>query len=316
MSRRRRRAPGLTGRLRERVSAAVPSPVHPGAHPKVFALGIGIALAVGSTMVGLTWAGSSKPAEPIVATSPVPSTVPGTCTLKVGDRPMTMDVDRARTVTMVAAVATQIDAVPVQVARALDVAVAGKSHYLPTVDQTLRLLAKEDATAPSEESLAVLESLTRPGALSCAFKATKAKTEKKGKNGLTPRADKVRLGLLDAFGSMKTSGYGKSAEKTDAVETAGRSVEIWPKNGKKVDRETGWVLANWLVARGSTYHVHTVTFDGHTWRPSTGWKAHPVPAAEPPPEDPAAAKAAEKAAAEAAAARQPDSVRVVVEKNR
>jgi hypothetical protein len=290
--------------------------MRPGAHPKVFALGLGVAVAVGSTMVGLTWAGSSKPTEPIVRTSPVPSTIPGTCTILVGDRPITMDVDRARTVTMVAGVATQIDAVPGQVARALDVALADKSHYLPTVDQTLRLLAKEDPAAPTEESLAVLASLTRPGSLSCTFKASKAKKEKKSKNGLTPRADKTRTGLVDAFGSMKISGYGKTADKTDATETAGRSLEIWPRNGKAVDRETGWVLANWLVARGSTYHLSAITFDSWTWRPSTGWTAIPAPAVTTPPADAAAAKAAKQAAAQAAAARQPDSIRVVVEKGR
>lgn len=316
MSERRTPRSGLSGQIRERVSAAVPRRIHPGAHPKVFALGIGAAIAVGSTMVGLTWAGSDDPQQPIVKSSPVPSTVPGTCTIGVVGRPITMDVDRARTMTMVAAVATQIDAVPVQVARAMDVAVTGKSHYLPTVDQTLRLLAKEDTTAPSAESLAVFEALSRPGTVTCHFKAARTKVEKKDKNGLTPRASKVRTGVLDAFGTLRTTGFGKSADSDDAAQKSGRAVEVWPKNGKKVDRATGWVLANWLVARGSTYRLSVVTFDSWTWRAATGWSEQPAPAPIDPNADAAAVKAAKKAAAQAEAARQSDSVLAVVEKGR
>lgn len=281
-------------RFRARIAAALPHHARELGHGKVFVLGLGAAIAVGSTMVGLTWASGSNTEPPQVRTSPVPSTVPGTCTVLVAGRAISMDVDRARTMTMVAGVATQVDAIPTQAARALDVAMSGETHYLPTVDQTLRLLARDDATPPSMESVAALEALRRPAALTCIVELDRVKVEKKGKNGLTPRADKVRTGIVDAFGKMKTTGYGEDADSDDADSKAGRALEFWPKDGRKVDRETGWVMANWLVARGFTYRLHTVTFDDHTWRPASGWRA------QPPRED----------------ARQRDSVLVVVEKGR
>jgi hypothetical protein len=285
---------------------------------KVFVLGIGAVLAVGSTMVGLTWASNSKAPSVQVATSPLPSTVPGTCTvLTTGGRPIGMDVDRARTITMIAGVATQVDAVPVQAARAIDLALSDPKHYLPTVNQTLRLLAREDASEPSAESLALLEALSTPAALTCVFDENSEKAEKKGRNGLTPRAEAVRTGIVDAFGPRKTSGYGSSAAKDDAVEKAGRALEISVKKGSKVDRETGWVMAHWLVARGASYRLGDLTFDDHTWRPDSGWKAQPAPPkAADLPGDTAVDRAAQKAAQDAQQGRQRDSVLVRVEKGR
>ncbi|MGQ0464107.1 MAG: hypothetical protein ACT4QG_02185 [Sporichthyaceae bacterium] len=293
-----------TRRGRGRVVDALPRRARDLGQGQVFALGLGVAIAVGSTMVGLTWASGEKSPPPAVRSSPVPSTVPGSCTMLVGGRAIAMDVDRARTMTMVAGVATQVDAVPAQAARALDLALTEPTHYLPTVNATLRLLAREDATPPTPESLAVLAAMAQPAALTCIFEPADAKAEKKGKSGLTPRAESVRSGVVDAFGAMKT-GDGNS----------GRGVEISVKDGTKVDRSTGWTMANWLVARGANYGLNNVTFDDHTWQPASGWKAKPVPSAAPA-GDTEVEKAAQKAAEKAEAARQRDAVLVVVEKGR
>lgn len=228
-----------------------------------------MAIAVGSTMVGLTWASGSKSPAQQVRSSPVPSTVPGSCSLVVGGRAISMDVDRARTMTMVAGVATQVDAVPTQAARVLDVALTDPAHYLPTVDATLRLLARDDTTAPTEESLAALAAMAQPAALTCIFTGTGVKPEKKGKSGLTPRAESVRSGVVDAFGKVKTAG-GKS----------GRGVEILVSGGKATGRDTGWVMASWLVARGANYDLDNVEFDDHTWQPTSGWAPKPAPPRE------------------------------------
>lgn len=254
-------------RSRRRVVDALPRRARDLGQGQVFLLGLGVAIAVGSTMVGLTWASGSKSPTAQVRTPPVPSTVPGGCSMVVGGRAISMDVDRARTITMVAGVSTMVDAVPAQAARVLDLALTVPAHYLPTVNRTLRLLAREDATPPTAESLAALEALTKPAALTCIFDENGAKAEKKGRNGLTPRAESVRTGVVDAFGTRKTSGG-----------NAGRGVQIWVENGPKVDRDTGWVMANWLVARGASYALNNVAFDDHTWQPASGWTAKPAPA--------------------------------------
>lgn len=199
----------------------------------------------------------------------MPSTVPGSCTLMVAGRAISMDVDRARTVTMVAGVATQVDAVPTQAARALDLALTDPANYLPTVNATLRLLARDDATAPTAESLAALAALAQPAALTCLFEADSAKAEKPGKSGLTPRAQAVRSGVIDAFGDWKTSNR-----------SSGRAVEVRVENGKKVDRATGWTMAGCLVARGASYRLEGVAFDDHAWQPASGWAPRPAPPRE------------------------------------
>jgi hypothetical protein len=265
-------------------------------------------------MVGLTWAGSDgDPRSPVMDASPVPSTAPGDCTLLVDGRAHRMDVDRARTLTMIAAVGAQVKAVPAQVARAFDVAVAGPTQYLPTVTAALQLLAKDDTTAPTATGLAEVSALTMPGALSCTFAPAPVKAQPRLANGLTPRADAVRANLTDAFGKLPIGGFGKGSHPEDAAGAVGRSLDI-AVAADPAGRRLGWTVANWLVARGSAFAISTILFDDHTWSPGTGWTDLAVPAAQPSPGVAAGplAAAAKVAAAKATAARHLDHIHVVV----
>jgi hypothetical protein len=285
-----------------------------GPHGRVFALGVAATVAVVSTMVGLTWAGSDgDPRTPLLDASPVPSTAPGNCTLLVDGRAHQMDVDRARTLTMITAVGAQVKAVPAQTARAFDIALAGPTHYLPTVTAALQLLARDDTTAPSAAGAAEVTALRVPGALSCTFGPASVKAQPRTANGLTPRADAVRSNLVDAFGKLAIGGFGKGSHPEDAAGAVGRSLDVVVA-ADPTGRNLGWMVANWLVARGSAYALSAIAFDDHTWSPDAGWTELVVPATPPSPGVAAGplAAAAKAAAAKATAARHLNRVHVVV----
>jgi hypothetical protein len=285
-----------------------------GSNGRVFALGVAATVAVVSTMAGLTWAGSDgDPHSPVLDASPVPSTAPGDCTLLVDGRAHQMDVDRARTLTMITAVGAQVKAVPAQVARAFDIALGGPTHYLPTVTAALQLLARDDTTAPTPAALAEVNAVTVPGGLSCTFAPASVKAQPRTANGLTPRADAVRTNLTDAFGKLSIGGFGKGSHPEDAAGAVGRSLDI-AVAADPASRKLGWTVANWLVARGSAYALSLIVFDDHTWTPATGWRELAVPSAPAAPGVAAGplADAAKVAAAKATAARHLDRVHVVV----
>ncbi|HEY3605120.1 MAG TPA: hypothetical protein VGL04_10640 [Sporichthyaceae bacterium] len=285
-----------------------------GPNGRVFALGVAATVAVVSITVGLTWAGSDgDPRTPVLDASPVPSTAPGDCTLLVDGRAHQMDVDRARTLTMVSAVGAQVKAIPAQTARAFDLALAGPTHYLPTVTAALQLLARDDSTAPSPISLAEVSALNVPGSLSCTFTAMTVKAQPRGANGLTPRADAVRANLADAFGKLSISGFGKGAHPEDAAGAVGRALDV-AVGATPASQNLGWQVANWLVARGSAYVISGIAFDDHTWTPADGWKDVMVPSGAPAPSVTAGplAAAAKTAAAKATAARHLNRVHVIV----
>jgi hypothetical protein len=240
-------------------------------HGRVFALGVAVLLGVGAATMGITWATGRGEPKQIADVSPIPAVDPGSCTLQVGNRVHSMDVDRARTLTMIAGVGTQVGAIPQQTARAFDIALADRTKYLPTVTQALTMLAQEDSTAPTPSSLAEIEAVSRPGALSCTFAPTRVAAQPKGTDGLTARADAVRSSVMDAFGKLQMAG------SPGAPAGTALTVSLAPITPTKL--ATGWVLANWLVARGSAYDLGAISFDAHSWKPTAGWNALPATAA-------------------------------------
>jgi hypothetical protein len=285
----------------------------------MFGIGLAVLVGAGASTVGVTWASlhGAGPSKPVADTSPIASTVPGICTLLVAERAHTMDVDRARTLTMIAGVGTQVGAIPQEAARAVDIAMSNPAKYLPSVNDALTLLAGDDTATPSATSLAEVEALSRPAAMSCLFDPEAVPVEKKGADGLTPRAETVKSSVLDAFGKLQMTSAGRTAPSGDAAQAAGigLTVSLAPIDDTK--RATGWVLANWLVAHGSAYRLDRVSFDDHRWQPSDGWRVNPplptaggsaTTAGGPP------AQAAAAATGQSDAARDLDRLRVVVAK--
>jgi hypothetical protein len=176
------------------------------------------------------------------------------------------------------------------------------------VNTALTMLAQDDAVAATPTSLAEVAAVGQPGALSCTFAPVQVPPQHKGSDGLTPRADAVRSNVLDVFGKLQVAGSPAAA----APAAIALTVSLAPINASKL--ATGWVLANWLVARGSTYGLGGISFDAHTWRPVNGWNAIPAVATA----GPAASAGgsplnkATATATQAPPAHDPDQIQIVV----
>ncbi|MGQ0630523.1 MAG: hypothetical protein ACT4P1_05735 [Sporichthyaceae bacterium] len=191
------------------------------------------------------------------------------CRLLVEGKEMGLSGEAARTLTMVAAVGLQVGAPAESSARVLDMAGA-RSSFAPRVTDALQLFAKGDTKAPTGPSLASVRALGNPQALSCTHTMPMAKDESRDSNGLTPRADTLRKGIVDAFGGTKITGFGSSGKGKDAALPRGRAMRV--KVSPSDNTERGWVIAHWLTAHAASYRVYTVGFDGRDWTNRDGWR--------------------------------------------
>jgi hypothetical protein len=192
------------------------------------------------------------------------------CVLIVDGAARTISVANARTLTQVAAVGWQVKAPADMVARVLDLATEKPGQALTTT-QALDLFTREDAAVPSAAAVADLRALTQPGGLTCIFGAPAVSAEAKGKSGLTPRADAMRQGVVDAFGKLTMSGYGAKAVK-NSPEAAGRALNVTVPETFSTEASAGWVLAHWLTARGADYKLDTIAYGDRVWAPVSGWQ--------------------------------------------
>ncbi len=203
------------------------------------------------------------------ATNPVALPPANTCALKGPEGSQGMSLIEARTLTQIAAVGWQVKAPEEMVARVLDVARA-KPNQTPSVTDALDLFTREDVTVPSAAAVAALRALAEPGGLTCVVDVPAVAAESRNRSGLTPRAEVLRQGVIDAFGRLTMSGYGAKAAK-NSPEAAGRALNVAipdvPVPG------AGWVLAHWLMARAADYKLATVAHGDWVWAPRAGWQA-------------------------------------------
>ncbi|WP_019877043.1 hypothetical protein [Sporichthya polymorpha] len=221
------------------------------------------------------------------AADPISAPAVNTCFLRVAGKPLATSLADARTLTQIAAVGWQVKAPEEMVARVLDVA-AGKPGKSPSVTEALDLFTREDSAVPTAASVAKLRALTEPGGLTCAFAAPVAAAESRGKSGLTPRADVMRQGIVDAFGKLAMSTFGPKA-KDNPAGAAGRALSVTvpdtispvasPASSPVATPEAnaGWVVAHWLTARGADYKLDTIAYGDLIWAPTVGWRS-PDPA--------------------------------------
>lgn len=243
---------------------------------------VGMCLSVVALTAAVTLDGEDSPDSPsaaptgseagvvTAASAPTPAALPAanTCALQLQDGPRAMSLTEARTLTQIAAVGWQVKAPEEMIARVLDVA-AAKPNQTPSVTDALDLFTREDATVPTAEAVADLRALAEPGALTCVLEVPPVAAEGKNRSGLTPRAEVVRQGVIDAFGRLTMSGYGAKAAR-NSPEAAGRALNVAipdvPAPG------AGWILAHWLTARGADYKLATVAYGDRVWAPRTGWQ--------------------------------------------
>jgi hypothetical protein len=123
------------------------------------------------------------------------------------------------------------------------------------------------------------------GALSCTVNTASLQPESLGKNGLTPRAEAVRVDLAKTFGRLSTGGYAPGGVTTGHVEGSthydGRAVDIFVRPVSSANTVKGWALAQYLVARAQQLKINTVIFSDHIWTAGSGsgngWRAYKPP---------------------------------------
>ena len=124
-----------------------------------------------------------------------------------------------------------------------------------------------------------------PAGLSCIVRHGSAAEEQLGTNGLTKRANAVRLDLFSTFGRLPTGGYQPGGVKTGHMEGSahydGRAVDVFARPVTAVNKRRGWAWAQYLVAHADRFKIQTVIFDDRIWtagrRSEDGWRPYTPP---------------------------------------
>jgi hypothetical protein len=107
-----------------------------------------------------------------------------------------------------------------------------------------------------------------------------ASAEATGRDGLTPRADRVRRDLRKAFGSLPLGGYDAGGVSTGHMKGSahyeGRAIDVFVRPISAAHKRTGWAIASYLVAHASRLEIDHVIFDKRIWtagaRSEQGWR--------------------------------------------
>jgi hypothetical protein len=142
------------------------------------------------------------------------------------------------------------------------------ADFAATITRVLR--------TPTVDSLAVARSLlAEPGSqrLACAVTRLDVDPEKMGRDGLTPRAQRLRRAWTDVFGALPAGGFARGGVSTGHVDNSahydGRAIDVFFRPlGNAAQHRLGWVFAQWVVAHAERHHVLSVIYSDHIW---TSW---------------------------------------------
>jgi hypothetical protein len=134
----------------------------------------------------------------------------------------------------------------------------------------------------ADDGRALASALTgySPAGFSCVVRHDEAAAEKPRRNGLTPRANRLRRDLEGAFGDLALGGFEPGGVSTGHMEGSahydGRAIDVFLRPVNETNNGTGWAIAQYLVAHAARLHVHHVIFDGRIWtagaRSEAGWR--------------------------------------------
>jgi hypothetical protein len=103
-----------------------------------------------------------------------------------------------------------------------------------------------------------------------------------GADGLTPRAERVRTDLEDAFGDLALGGFAPGGVTTGHMEGSahydGRAIDVFVRPINDDNRRRGWAIAQYLVANAERLELDHVIFDAKIWSAGRssedGWRAY------------------------------------------
>ena len=101
------------------------------------------------------------------------------------------------------------------------------------------------------------------------------------RDGLTPRAAKVRRDVERAFGPQSLGGFApggvRDGHQEGSAHYDGRAVDVFFRPVNDANRRLGWALAHYLVAHADRLDIATVIFDARIWTASKsddGWRKY------------------------------------------
>lgn len=120
--------------------------------------------------------------------------------------------------------------------------------------------------------------------LSCRPTASGVEQQAEGRSGLTPRADRARAALLEAFGPLPLGGFAPGGVRDGHIEGSahyeGRAVDTFFRPVTERNRQRGWTAAQWAVAHAEELELDAVIFDRRLWsasRAREGWRPYRHP---------------------------------------
>lgn len=87
--------------------------------------------------------------------------------------------------------------------------------------------------------------------------------------GLTPRAEQLRVAMMEVFGDQSLGGFAPGGvgqgHGADSTHYDGRAIDVFFRPVTEENRRKGWVLAHWLVAHAEDFYIQYVIFDDRFW---------------------------------------------------
>jgi hypothetical protein len=105
-----------------------------------------------------------------------------------------------------------------------------------------------------------------------------------GANGLTPRAERLRVAMAEVFGEQSLGGFAPGGvdqgHGADSTHYDGRAIDVFFRPVTEENRRQGWILAHWLVAHAEGLDVQYVIFDDRFWSAHSSrgqWRDYDAP---------------------------------------
>jgi hypothetical protein len=124
----------------------------------------------------------------------------------------------------------------------------------------------------------------RGPALTCVADGADGAREAAGRRGLTPRAERLRAAMEDAFGDLPLGGFAPGGVRSGHIRGSahyeGRAIDVFFRPVNREHQRQGWVLAQWLVAHAADYDIATVIFADRIWtqrQSAQGWRGYVHP---------------------------------------
>ena len=149
------------------------------------------------------------------------------------------------------------------------------------VEAALARVVADDIT-PEQVAVAAdaLLGLRPANRLTCAHPRLGVEPQKMGRDGLTPRAQKLRRAWTQDFGPIISGGFAGGGISSGHIDGSshydGRAIDVFFRPlGDDEQRRRGHVFAQWLVAHAERYHVLSVIYADRiwtSWAASFGWR--------------------------------------------